>query len=373
MLTIRSNNRKIIEANWAFIACLMPRICLLIIQTRRNLIRIQEEKIVSFQKLLIVRVLSLAVFATAFSFVVNGQVTEPTPTLVSTVAKAQAMNVAVGSNLYCAGFIQTNAISTGNKIIGGQDEADKYIYAQNDFLYINMGSSKGVSVGDTFAVVRPRGAVKSKWSNKGNLGFYVQEVGAVEVVDVKPEVSVARVKMSCDNFLLGDLIQLSERKPVLTHQQRPVMDRFGDPSGKATGRILMARDSAETLARDFIVYVDLGADDNVQVGDYLTIFRPLGKGNLFKNPENESVSSRDYGFQSGVYRGGKFSNQSGRKSGDKADGQEVSTARAKNGRPSNLRKVVGEAIVLNVKERTATVLITRNGQEIHTGDWVEIQ
>ncbi|MEO6654698.1 MAG: hypothetical protein ABIO36_01305, partial [Pyrinomonadaceae bacterium] len=66
-------------------------------------------------------------------------------------------------------------------------------------------------------------------------------------------------------------------------------------------------------------------------------------------------------------------NQSGRKSGDKAEGQEVTTSRAKKGRPSDLRKVVGEAVVLNVKEKTATIVITRTGQEIHTGDWVEIQ
>ena len=50
----------------------------------------------------------------------------------------------------------------------------------------------------------------------------------------------------------------------------------------------------------------------------------------------------------------------------------MTTAKAKEGRPF-LRKVVGEAVVINVKERTATVVITRNAQEIHTGDWVEIQ
>lgn len=326
----------------------------------------------SFQKSLIVRILLFSFLMLTFAFAALGQDAEPTPILMAGKA-ARDLNVSVGSNLYCAGFIQTGAISTGNKIIGGQDEADKFIYAQNDFIYVNMGNDKGVNVGDVFSVVRPRGQVKSKWSNKDNLGFYVQEVGAIEIVDVKQEVSVARVKVSCDSFLLGDLVQLRESRSSPVYKQRPAMDRFGDPSGKATGRILMARDSAETLARDFIVYVDLGADDNVRPGDYLTIFRPLGKGNLFKNPENESVSSRDYGFQSGVYKGGKFSNQSGRKSGEKADGQEVTTSRAKKGRPSNLRKVVGEAVVLNVKERTATVVITRTGQEIHTGDWVEIQ
>jgi hypothetical protein len=38
-----------------------------------------------------------------------------------------------------------------------------------------------------------------------------------------------------------------------------------------------------------------------------------------------------------------------------------------------MRKVVGEAVVLNVKEKTATVVITRTASEIHTGDGVEIQ
>lgn len=299
---------------------------------------------------------------------------EEKPVMVTSNTKAQSYNVATGSNLYCAGFIQTSAMSTANKIIGALDEADKYIYAQNDFLFINMGADKGVEVGDVFAVVRPRGSVKSKFSDKGNLGFYVQEVGAVEVVDVKPTVSVVRVRMSCDNFLLGDLVQLTEPRDTKVHEQRPAMDRFGDRSGKPTGRIIMARDSAEVLARDFVVYVDLGADDNVQVGDHLTIFRGLEKGNLgLRQLDRESISSRDYGFESDIYKGGKFSNQSGRKSGDKAGGDEVSTYDAKKGRKPYLTKVVGEAVVINVKEKTATVVITRTGQEIHTGDWVEVQ
>lgn len=285
----------------------------------------------------------------------------------------RSMPVAGSNNLYCAGFIQHGAISTGNKIIGGQEEADKYNYSENDFLYINMGRDKGVKVGDIYAVVRPRGAVKSKWSKKSDIGFYVQEVGALEVVDVKGSVSVTRVKTSCDSFLLGDLVQLVEQRTSPVYERQPPMNRFADPSGKASGRILMSRDGAEMLSRDFIAYVDIGADENIRVGDRLTIFRPLDKGNpLESRPGNEEVSSRDYGFQSLIYKGGKFSNQSGRKSGDKAGGDEVSTSDAKSGRPA-LRKVVGEAVVVNVKEKTATVVIVRTGQEIHTGDWVEIQ
>ena len=134
----------------------------------------------------------------------------------------------------------------------------------------------------------------------------------------------------------------------------------------------MSRGNAEMLTRDYIVYVDLGAEDNVHIGDHLTIFRPLGKGNLYLDPQKEDVPNSSGGYESDVYKGGKFSNQTARKSGDKAEGSVVTTKKAKDGRP-NLRKVVGEAVVLNVKERTATVVITRTAQEIHTGDWVEIQ
>ncbi len=300
--------------------------------------------------------------------------TEPPVIQVTLSEKPKPTQAVAGrNNLYCAGYIQTNAISTANKIIGGQDEADKFFYTQNDFMYINMGNDKGVNVGDVFAVVRPRGALKSKWSKK-DLGFYVQELGAVEVVNVKSDVSVVRVKTSCDNMLLGDLVELV---PVRTSpsvvENRSTFNRFGDPSGKATGRVLMGRDNQEMITRDQIAYVDLGADDNVKVGDRLTVFRPLAKGNLYLDPDRESVSSRDYGFESDVYKGGKFSNQSARKSGEKANGQEVRTRDVRNERPANLRKVVGEAVVLNVKERTATIVITRTAQEIHTGDWVEIQ
>ena len=300
------------------------------------------------------------------------QAARPTPMPLLQTPRKQS-DLVGANNLHCAGFIQHSAISTANKIVGAQDEADKYNYSQNDFLYINMGQNKGVSVGDTFSVIRPRAQFKSKWSDKGGLGFYVQEVGALQVVDVKGEVSVVRVKTSCDSILLGDLVQLVPSRVSPPFEVRPPLDRFGDPSGKATGRIVLARDGYEVLAKNNVAYVDLGRDDNVQIGDRLTVFRALGKGNLFKKPENEGVTARDYGFESGVYKGGRFSNQASRKDGETAEGKEVTTLRAKSGRPSNLRKVVGEAVVINVKEKTATIVITRNGQEIHTGDWVEIQ
>ncbi len=284
------------------------------------------------------------------------------------------MNVAENNNLYCAGYVQKSAIDTTNKLVGAVEEQDRYNYSEGNLVYLNMGASKGVRVGDMMSVVRPRGQVKTAWTRKNDgLGFYVQEVGALEIIRVKAEVSVARVKTSCDSILLGDLVQPIQMRTSPLHQQRAALDLFADPSGKAMGRLFMARDNQEIVTRDTIVYIDLGAEDNVQIGDYLTVFRPLGKGNLFISDEDESVSARDSGYQSFEYRGGRFSNQAARKSGDTAKGKVVTTEKAKEDRPSDLRKIVGEMVILNVKERTATAVITRTAQEIHTGDWVEVQ
>jgi hypothetical protein len=310
--------------------------------------------------------LSLLVLSTAVS------AQERTSTLVVSQA-TKNLSVAGANNLYCAGYVQTAEVDTSRKIVGAVNEQEQNVYSQGNEVYISLGANKNVQVGDMFTVIRPRGRVETRWTKKDNLGFYVQEVGALEIVRVKNEVAVARVKTSCDNLLIGDLIQPipSRTSPLFT--QRPALDLFGDPSGKAKGRIFMARGGAELLSRDQIVYIDLGAEDSVNVGDYLTVFRPLGMGNLHQKIQKETVSARDEGFQSDEYRGGKFSNQAGRKRNGDADGRVETTDGAKKNRPPDLRKVVGELVILNVREKTATAVIVRTAQEIHTGDWVELQ
>lgn len=302
------------------------------------------------------------------------------PTL--TIDRApRRMDIAGANNLYCAGYVQTgpiNAPSRGNsdranEVIGAYNEQDGWHYSEGNYLVINGGANKGVQVGDMFSVIRPRGEVHTRWSRKSKLGFYVQEVGVLEVVNVKPEVSWARLRTTCDSVFLGDLLVPFQPRTSPVYERRPTMSLFAEPTGKPTGRIFLARDLPDLLTRDNIVYVDLGSEDSIAVGDHLNIFRPLGKGNLFENDEDESVSARDAGFQSFEYRGGKFSNQAPRKGGSEADHHIVTTEAAKKYRPESLRKIVGEGVVLNVRERTATVVITRTAQEIHPGDWVEAQ
>lgn len=281
--------------------------------------------------------------------------------------------VAGKNNLYCAGYVETGRVNTKNEIVGGEYEQEQFVYAQGDNVYLSMGARTGLKVGDMLAVIRPRGRVETKWTKKKNLGFYVQEVGAVEIIKVGAETSVAKIVASCDNMLLGDLVQPIPNRTSPLFENRPPLDLFADRTGKVSGKIFMARDNIELIGRDQIVYIDLGAEDSIKVGDYMTIYRPLGKGNIIDTLPNESVAARSDGFQSEEYQGGKFSNQAGRKSGEQANGRVITTNRAKRNRQPNLRNIVGELVILNVKQKTATAIITRTAMEIHTGDSVELQ
>ena len=294
--------------------------------------------------------------------------------IVLTVAVFSTISFAQGSKtsnaLYCSGYVQSSPINAGNFIVGAEFEADKHIFSQGDKIVIR-GSN--YQVGDMLSVVRPRGEVNTRWTRKNDLGFLVQELGLVEIVKVKNEISIGLVRTSCDNMLLGDLIVPMQQRSLPAMRGKTPLDVFGEPNGKTTGRIFMARDNQEMLSSEQIVYIDLGAEDNVSVGDYLTIYRPLGTGNIVDRIYSESMSVRDEGFQSNEYRGGKFSNMSPRKKGEKANGDKMTSEDARSRRPDNIRRVVGEMIILNVKEKTATAIITRTTQEVHTGDYVEVQ
>lgn len=315
-------------------------------------------------------------FASAFVFLFLADASsaqEPAATVSAPVRVERPMPIAAGNNLYCAGFVQTSPLETSSSLVGATEEQEQFIYATNNIVYVSGGTNKGYKVGDELSVIRPRGKVDTRWSNKSNLGFYVQELGSVELIRVRSDHSIARIKTSCDAFLLGDLVQPAPQRTSPMHSVRPAMDVYAESSGKALGRLFMARDNMEMLNREHIVYIDLGAEDNIKAGDYLAIFRPLGKGHIFMSNDGEAVGAGSYGYESDVFKGGRFSNQAARKSGSTTDGGVVSVKSAKSGRPGGLRKVVGEMVILSVRERTATALITRTAGEVVTGDWVELQ
>lgn len=315
-----------------------------------------------------------SVSSTPASVMPQEQSSKPTVVLPS---NSSAVYVTGSTNLMCGGFIQYAPAPNARQIVGGEEEQEQRVYSQGDVVYINTGAKDGVREGDEFIVIRPRGQYESKRSSKsGWLGVYTEEVGVVRVTNVKEEVSVALVKSSCDTLLLGDLLRPAPQRVAPLARMGSKFNRFADPSGKQNGRIVLARDGREVLSKDQVVFIDLGSEDSVKPGDYLTIYRPLGHGNITHFNDTEISRAASSGFESEEWKGGRFSNKVQRVKDANTTGvygPTVSTPGIWNSRPAMPRKIVGEAVILSVQQRTATAVITIVAQEVLTGDFVEVQ
>ena len=285
------------------------------------------------------------------------------------------------TNLYCAGYIKYQRFAQSPEIVGAIREPEQRTFAEGDTVFLNWGANQGIKEGQTFQIVRPKGDVKGVFKEKrGYLGTYVRELGQLEVVKVLENTAIAQITFSCEQALLGDLLLPVpfRESPLL---KTDAFDRFSGPSGKPLGRLMMARDNREMVTVNDVVYIDLGSEDKLAAGDYLTIFRPLGKGGITTVAAEEDARGRATGFQSDSYRGGGFGSQSQRATDStafvKVPGRyrykPVTSYEVKRHRPEMPRKVVGEMVVIDVQARTATAIITRAVWEAHTGDWVEIQ
>jgi len=317
----------------------------------------------------------------AVAFTANAQSPAPTPQVLMP-GPEQPLRVAGKSSLYCAGYIRYQRLSHMPEIVGAEEEQEQRTYADGDIVYLNAGSQQGIKEGQNFQIIRPRGDVKGVHKQKrGFLGTYIQEIGQLQVFKVRENTSAAQITFTCDAALLGDLLApVPDRESPL---QRAVddLDRFADPTGKQAGILMMAKDNREMVTRNDIVYIDLGSEDQIKRGDYLTIYRPLGTGNVTRVDNEESARNRATGFQSDRYRGGGFSNQASRAKDSTAfrdtEGRyryrPITSREVKRHRPLMPRKIDGEMVIIDVQTRTATAIITRAASEVHTGDWVEIQ
>lgn len=317
----------------------------------------------------------------ALAFTANAQSPAPTPQVVMP-GSGQPLRVAGKSSLYCAGYIRYQRLRDMPEIVGAEEEQEQRTYADGDIVYLNAGSQQGIKEGQNFQIIRPRGDVKGVHKQKkGFLGTYIQEIGQLQVFKVRENTSAAHITFTCDAALLGDLLApVPDRESPLQRAEEN-LDRFADPTGKQNGILMMAKDSREMVTRNDIVYIDLGSEDQIKRGDYLTIYRPLGTGNVTRVDNEESARNRATGFQSNRYRGGGFSNQASRAKDSTAfrdtEGRyryrPITSREVKRHRPLMPRKIVGELVIIDVQTRTATAIITRVASEVHTGDWVEIQ
>lgn len=253
--------------------------------------------------------------------------------------------------VYCSGFVSDPKIPNDIRIISGEQSDYKITYARGDNVFINRGEDKGVKVGDRFTIARPDKDPANEWfigQEKlfKSMGTLYRDAGVVRVVNVQPKVSVAEVIFSCDYILRGDIARPFEERPAPPFKDDAAFDHFAPVSGKAVGTVISAFDYHQLLGRGDTIYVNIGAQKGVKVGDYMRVFRHQGTTYQYAEEKIKGYQNEVYGFGS---------------SPTKYQWKDLP------------REVLGEGIVLNVTRNAATVLITYGTVPMYTGDYVEIE
>jgi hypothetical protein len=136
-------------------------------------------------------------------------------------------------------------------------------------------------------------------------------------------------------------------------------DRFLPPTGKPTGRIVMAKEFDSELGTGMKVYMNLGSSQGLKVGDYIRAVRS------YEADVKDPVDSLSF----------------------KASATEDTAKRPAVIEPTMLdrytkgprvqvsdmpRRAVGEIVVLSVTPTTSTGMIVYALEDVHAGDHVEV-
>jgi hypothetical protein len=255
------------------------------------------------------------------------------------------------SAVYCSNFVTNERAKDDAYVISGEESQAKLVFVLHEDVFINRGSSQGVHVGDRYSVFRPEEDPAKvqwfKWQDKlmKAMGTLYKDAGQLKVVNVQPNVSTAEVIFTCDYLQRGDLISPLQERPFPPYKPAEVFDKFAPVSGKSVGMLVVGKEFSQAYGKLSTVYVNLGTNQGVHVGDYMRIFRYQG-AHAQLVPSFDDFQYKMYGF------GG------------------TPTRYEWNDLP---RDVIGEGIVLNVSANSATLFVTVARMDMYAGDYVEIE
>lgn len=228
-------------------------------------------------------------------------------------------------DLYCSGFITNDADDWRLEIIGNEENYQKVAQALFDVVYLNQGEADGISPGDEFTILHKLRSLEHPVTLE-TLGDYVVQTGRLKVVATQERTSTAQITYSCDATLVGDRLIPFEPKEVPLMTDLPPVDRYSEEGPNPKGYVVFAKDDLGSLGEGYEVQLDLGSQDGVTVGTRLVLYRP------------QTIGYEGTGFEKDLPR-----------------------------------RVLGEIVVFNVQESTATGRIIQMYDFAKVGDQVEIR
>ena len=246
------------------------------------------------------------------------------------------------SDIRCSGFIAPKD-TVPDYFIANQEDENKVGLTEGDVVYLNRGKDNGhVDPGTEYSVVVREGEVRHPVTGK-KLGYYYKRLGTVRVLAAQPRTAIGSISLACDDIRTGyDLVPLVVT-PQAAKPAPPFNRLMPEEEPKATGYIVHTVDNPIRVASGYLVDIDLGFDDGLKPGDYLTIFLP--------NQPYDKYRKINYDYE---WNNRRFQTPPLRKD-------------EKNEYPA---KVIGQLVVLTTERHTSTAKIITAVREIAVGDQV---
>jgi hypothetical protein len=265
------------------------------------------------------------------------------------------------SDLYCAGFISKQILPDANFVAGGLQTPSTTKFTRGDLIYLE---GTGYTTGAEYEIVRALRDVNEYEMYPGQkkllkeTGQPYEEVGRMKVVDTRNKTAIGQIEYACDGVNPGDTtIPFAEKQLANFHD--PIrFDRFLPASSKVSGRIVMGKDFDSELGTGQKVYINVGANQGVKIGDYFRAVRSYEAD--LKDPV-DSLS-----FKAAIAEDTQ----------KKTPSVDPAMFTKGNGPVIHVRDLprrsVAEIVIIGVTNTTATGMIVFSLEDTHAGDTVEL-
>jgi hypothetical protein len=286
----------------------------------------------------------------------------PEGTVVTTANfPIQRVQMPTYADVYCAGFINKQVLPEAHFIAGGLETPTTTKFVRGDIVYLE---GTGYTAGAEYEIIRALRDANEYEMYPGqrkllkSTGQPYMEVGRVRIIDTRSRAAVASVEYSCDPLNPGDTaIPFAEKTMVAFHPPLR-FDRFMPSGSKVTGRIVMGKDFDSVLGTGQKIYMNVGANQGVKVGDY---FRAVRSYEADLHDPVDSLS-----FKAAISEDTQA----------KQPSIDPNILTRTNGPVIHVRdlprRAVGEIVVIGTTPTTATGMIVFAMEDVHAGDDVEI-
>jgi hypothetical protein len=263
------------------------------------------------------------------------------------------------ADIYCAGFLTKERIPNANYVNGGLETPTSTKFAVGELVYL---AGSGYQAGQLYSVVREVRDVNEYEIYPGMrkvlaaAGRPYGEIGRVRVVDTRSHSAIAQVEFSCDPINPGDVVLPFVEKPPVAFHVPGHFDRFAPTNGKLSGRIVLGKDFDGFLGTGMKLYMNLGSNQGVKVGDYFRVVRPY-TADLHDPVDSlsfKSSTSEDTQMQPPSFEANRFT---------RTKGPNIHVADLP-------RRAVGEVVVLNVTPTASSAMVVFALEDVFAGDTV---